>query len=186
MKYADNCILKKSGTILVIVDIQEKLASVMNKREQVVRNCLHLIQAAKLLSIPVILTEQYPKGLGPTVSEIKDALPSVEPFIKIAFDCCSQEGFSEMITSSHKKQVLLFGMETHICVLQTCLGLLVKGLTVHVVDDAVCSRKKADFRTGIEMMRSAGAVITSTETALFQLLEKAGTDEFREISKRIK
>jgi len=186
MKNANDCILKKSGTILIILDIQEKLASVMNKREQVVRNCLHLIETAKLLSIPVILTEQYPKGLGPTVSEINDALPSYKPFTKMSFDCCREEGFLEKITHSHKKQVLLSGMETHICVLQTCLSLLKEGFAVHIVGDAVCSRKKADFITGIEMMRSAGAVITGTETAIFQLLEKAGTDEFREISKRIK
>jgi nicotinamidase-related amidase len=186
MKYPENFILQKSGTILVIIDMQEKLASAMNKKELIVRNCLNLIEAVKLLSIPFILTEQYPKGLGPTVSEIKDALPSHEPIKKMAFDCCKEEDFLEKINSSHKKQVLLSGMETHICVLQTCLSLLSQGFAVHVVGDAVCSRKKTDFRTGIEMMRSAGAVITGTETALFQLLEKAGTDDFREISERIK
>ncbi len=186
MKYTDNCILKRSETTLVIVDIQEKLASVMNKREQVIRNCLHLIEATKLLTVPITLTEQYPEGLGPTVSEIKNALPSYKPITKMSFDCCREDGFMDQINSSHKKQVILSGMEAHICVLQTCLSLLKEGFAVHIVGDAVCSRKKADFITGIEMLRSAGAVITGTETAIFQLLEKAGTDEFREISNRIK
>ncbi len=179
-------ILNKDSSTLVVVDIQEKLVPAMKKREQVYNNCGHLIELAKLIDLPIVLTEQYPKGLGPTVPEIKDVLPSYAPLEKVTFDCCRGEGFLDKIASLQKTHIILTGMETHICVLQTCLSLLKEGYFVHLISDAVCSRKKADFRTGIEMMRDAGAVINCTETALFQLLEKAGTPEFKTISKRIK
>ena len=179
-------ILNKDSAALVVVDIQEKLVPAMKKRQQVYDNCGHLIELAKLIDLPIVLTEQYPKGLGPTVPEIKDVLPSYTPLEKVTFDCCRGEGFLDTITSLQKTHIILTGMETHICVLQTCLSLLKEGYFVHLVGDAVCSRKKQDFRTGVETMRDAGAVITCTETALFQLLEKAGTPEFKAISKRIK
>ncbi|MBI4842938.1 MAG: hydrolase [Nitrospirae bacterium] len=182
----DKFILNKDNAVLVIVDIQEKLAVVMKQREKVVNNTLHLIEAAKLLSIPIIVTEQYSKGLGPTVKKIKDSLPSYEPLEKITFDCCRGDGFLKKITSLKKKQIILAGMETHVCVLQTCLSLLKNKHAVHLAGDAVCSRKKDDYLAGKELMRNAGAVITCTETVLFQLLEKAGTEEFKTIVKRIK
>lgn len=158
----------------------------MKERRKVTANCLHLIEAARLLDIPLVLTEQYPKGLGPTVKEIKDALPSYRPIEKLTFDCCRVDSFMDALDSLGKKRIILTGMETHICVLQTCLGLLREGFHVHVPQDAVCSRTKENFLAGIEMMRDAGAVITCTETVLFQLLERAGTEEFKAISKRIK
>jgi nicotinamidase-related amidase len=179
-------ILDKNNTVLVVVDIQEKLAPAMKKRQKVTDNCIHLIEAARLLNIPIVVTEQYSKGLGPTISEIKDALPDYEPLEKVTFDCCRGEGFLEKVASLNKTQIILTGMETHVCVLQTCLSLLKEGYTVHLAGDAVCSRKKEDYLAGREMMRDAGAVINCTETVLFQLLEKAGTPEFKAISKRIK
>ncbi len=178
--------LDKENALLVIVDIQERLAVVMSERQKVVANCLHLIEAAKLLSIPILLTEQYPKGLGPTVVEIEKALPSYDPLEKITFSCCKDPRFLNRLSSIGRKKVILCGMETHVCVLQTCIGLLQEGYDVHVVEDAVCSRTKENFMTGIEFMRDAGAVITCAETVLFQLLEKAGTEEFKTISRRIK
>ena len=182
----DKFILNKDASALVVVDIQEKLVPAMKMRQQVYDNCGHLIELAKLINIPIVLTEQYPKGLGPTVPEIKDVLPDYAPLEKVTFDCCKGEGFLDKIASLQKTHIILTGMETHICVLQTCLSLLKKGYFVHLVSDAVCSRKKGDFRTAVETMRNAGAVITCTETALFQLLEKAGTPEFKAVSKRIK
>jgi nicotinamidase-related amidase len=179
-------ILNKENAVLVIVDIQEKLAAVMDQKEKVTVNGLHLIEAAKLLNIPILVTEQYPKGLGPTIHEIKGALPYYEPFEKVTFDCCRGDGFLEKIAALRKTHIVLAGMETHVCVLQTCLGLLEKGYFIHLVSDAVCSRRKDDHLTGREMMRNSGAVITCTETVLFQLLEKAGTPEFKTIVKRIK
>ena len=182
----DKFILNKNNALLVIVDIQDKLAVVMKHKEKIVNNCLHLIEAAKLLNIPIVVTEQYPKGLGHTIKEIKEALPSYEPLEKVTFDCCKGGSFLKQITSLKRKQIILSGMETHVCVLQTCLSLLKKKYSVHLVSDAVCSRKKGDHLTGRELMRDAGAVITCTETVLFQLLEKAGTLDFKAISKRIK
>jgi len=182
----DKFFLEKGEALLVVVDIQERLAAVMGDRERVVSNTIHLIEAAKLLRIPMLLTEQYPRGLGPTVGEIKDALPSYEPFEKMAFGCCGDKAFLQSLTASGKRKVILAGMETHVCVLQTCLGLLKERFAVHVVGDAVCSRTRENYEIGIAFMRDAGAVITGTETVLFQLLEKAGTDEFKVLSKRIK
>jgi nicotinamidase-related amidase len=183
----DRFFLDRAEAVLVIVDIQQRLASVMAERRKVTSNCLHLIEAARLFHIPVVVTEQYPKGLGPTVEEIKEALPAnVMPVEKLAFGCCGEARFMEVLSSAARMKVMLTGMEAHVCVLQTCLGLLKNGYHVHMISDAVCSRKKDDFVTGIEMARDAGAVITSTETALFQLLERAGTEEFKAISRRIK
>jgi nicotinamidase-related amidase len=182
----DKFILDRTKALLLIVDIQERLVPAMDKKEKVYANCQHIIEAAKLLAVPLLVTEQYPKGLGPTVNEIKDVLPLYEPLEKITFDCCKGEGFLEKVASLYKSQIILTGMETHVCVLQTCLSLLQEGYTVHLVSDAVCSRKKDDYLAAKEMMRDAGAVITCTETVLFQLLEKAGTPEFKTISNRIK
>lgn len=179
-------LLEKEEAVFVIVDIQERLAAVMSERQKVIDNCLHLVEISRLLSIPIVVTEQYPKGLGPTVSEIKVALPSYDPDEKISFSCCKDAEFIKRLHATGRKKVILAGMETHVCVLQTCIGLLKEGYAVHVVGDAMCSRTEADFKTGLEYMRDAGAVITGTETVLFQLLGKAGTDEFKIISKRIK
>lgn len=182
----DNFFLDKQEAVLVIVDIQERLAAVMSERKKVVDNCLHLIELSRLLDIPVILNEQYPKGLGHTVSEIKEALLPYEPLEKLTFSCCKGPAFPERLAAAGRKKSILVGMETHVCVLQTCIGLLREGYAVHAVSDAMCSRTKDNFQTAIEFMRDAGAVITCTETVLFQLLEKAGTEEFKIISKRIK
>jgi hypothetical protein len=181
----DSC-LSRDEVVLVIVDIQERLAVVMSERRRVTDNCLHLIEIAKLLDIPIVLNEQYPKGLGPTVSEIRNVLPVYEPVEKMAFSCCGQPAVLEKLSGLRRRKAILCGMETHVCVLQSCIDLIRKGYAVHVVSDAMCSRTGENHGTGIEFMRDTGAVITCTETVLFQLLEKAGTEEFRIISKRIK
>lgn len=182
----DKYVLNKEDAVLLIVDIQEKLAAVMKDREPVVKNNLHLIELAKMVSLPVMVTEQYPKGLGPTVPELREALPSYRPIEKMTFDCCGQPAFPGELKSLNRKSVILTGMETHICVLQTGIGLLQAGFNVHVVRDAICSRTEGNWETGIGYMRDAGAVVTCTETVLFQLLKVAGTEEFKAISKRIK
>lgn len=182
----DKYLLNKDDAVLVIVDVQERLASVMTQREKVIANCLHLIEIADLLGLPLIITEQYPKGLGPTVLELREKMTRYEPVEKITFDCCREPVFRERLAAACRKKILLAGMETHVCVLQTALGLIDDGYAVHVAQDAVCSRAKQNFRAGLEFMRDAGAVITCTETILFQLLERAGTAEFKTISLRIK
>lgn len=179
-------VLDKEDTVLLIVDIQDRLAVVMKEREKVVRNCLHLVELARMINLPVVVTEQYPKGLGRTVAEIQSALPAYQPVEKTAFNCCGEPAFVAEIKKLNRKKVILTGMEAHICCLQTTTGLLQEGFTVHVVRDAVCSRADENWKTGIEFMRDAGAVITCTETALFQLLKVAGTEEFKKISARIK
>lgn len=182
----DKFLLSRHNTALLIIDIQDKLAGVMRVKDDVIKNCLHLAELSKMLNIPIVLTEQYPKGLGQTVAEIRESIPSYNPIEKLTFNCCDEMSFLDKVKRLNKKTLLLSGMETHICVLQTCLGLLREGFIVHVVRDAVCSRTKENWQTGIELMRDAGAVITCTEIVLFQLLKLAGTKEFKIISKRIK
>jgi nicotinamidase-related amidase len=182
----DKFVLNKEDTILLIVDIQDKLAAVMKERDSVVRNNIHLIELAKMINMPVMVTEQYPKGLGLTVTEIREALPLYRPIEKLTFDCCRQPAFLTDLKEHGRRTVILTGMETHICVLQTCIGLLRSGINVHVARDAMCSRTKENWKTGFEFMRDAGAVVTGTETVLFQLLKAAGTEEFKKISQRIK
>lgn len=178
--------LDKDNVTLLIVDIQDRLAAAMKQREKVVENTLHLIELAKMLDIPIIVTEQYPKGLGSTVQEIKEALPSYSPIEKLTFNCCGVSDFSDALKQAGRKKIILTGMETHICVLQTALGLLQDGYAVHAVSDAICSRTKENWKVGLGFMHDAGAVITGTETVLFQLLGVAGTEEFKAVSKRIK
>jgi isochorismate hydrolase len=182
----DNFFLNKEDAVLLIVDIQDRLAVVMKEKDRVVRNCQHLIELAKMIDIPVVVTEQYPKGLGRTVPELQSVLREYRPVEKTSFDCCGEQSFFQELHVHGRKTAVLTGMETHICVLQTCVGLLKSGMNVHVVEDAVCSRTAENWRTGIEFMRDAGAVVTCTETALFQLLKVAGTEEFKKISQRIK
>jgi len=182
----DKFFLSCDQAVIVIVDVQERLANAMQARDQVVGNCLHLVELAKLHDIPIIVTEQYPKGLGPTVEPLRNALPSYEPVEKLSFSCCGQTDFISRVGKVGRNTVLLAGMETHVCVLQTCLDLLKQGINVHLVNDAVCSRTKENSETGIELMRDAGAVVTCTETVLFQILKMAGSEEFKAISKRIK
>jgi nicotinamidase-related amidase len=178
--------LDKNNTALVIIDIQERLAAVMKMKDAVVNNCLHLIELAKMLDIPIVLTEQYPKGIGQTVEPIRNALPEYRPIEKLTFSCCDEPSFPDAIRKLNKKTLIVTGMETHICILQTSIGLLREGFNVHLVKDAVCSRTKENWKVACEFMRDAGAVITCTETVLFQLLQIAGTEEFKAISKRIK
>lgn len=178
--------LKRDDALLVIVDIQERLAVAMSEKDRVIANTKHLIEAAKLLNFPLLVTEQYPKGLGPTVQELNEALLPSPAIEKLTFSCCGETSFMEAVKNTNRKQIILVGMETHVCVLQTCIDLLSEGYVLHVVSDAICSRSDSNYRTALEYMRDAGAVITCTETVLFQLLEKAGSDEFKAISRRIK
>jgi len=180
--------IKPEEALLVIIDVQEKLSRAMEEEilEKVVNNCLHLIQLAKLYRIPIILTEQYPKGLGPTLEEIRAELPVYEPVEKLSFSVMGEEAFVQRLEGVNKKKVILTGMETHVCVWQSCLDLLHRGYHVFIPRDAVCSRKKEDYKAGLSLMAAAGGVVTSTEALLFQMLERADTEEFKVIQKRLK
>jgi len=182
----DKMRLKASECVLVIVDVQERLARIMERRSQVERALVVLIETARLHRIPIVLTQQYTKGLGPTVEEIASRLEEIEVVEKITFSCCLEESFVKSLDSLGRPKVILTGMETHICVLQTALDLLDSGYTVHVPWDAVCSRNDGNRDWGLRFMERAGAVLTSTETTAFQILERAGTAEFKAISSLLK
>lgn len=182
----NNYVLDKEDAVLLIVDVQERLAVVMKERERVVANCRHLIALAGMLDIPIVVTEQYPKGLGRTVAELRSDIPQYAPMEKTAFNCCGESAFMPELRRLGRNTIIMTGMETHICVLQTTVGLLQEGYGVHVVEDAVCSRAEANWKTGIAYLRDAGATVTCTETALFQLLKVAGTEAFKKISQRVK
>ena len=180
--------LTREETLLLVVDVQERLFAAMDpeSREDVVRNIKILAAMAQRLGLPRLVSEQYPKGLGRTLPELKEALGAVEPIEKVAFSCCGAEGFQEQLRATGARQVVVAGIETHVCVLLTALDLLSAGYGVHVVADAVCSRTRDHRQLGLDQLRQAGAVVTSTETVLFQLLRRADSDEFRTLQKLIK
>ncbi len=175
---------EKAG--LVVVDIQEKLLPAIFEKERLVQNAVHLLKGAAILGVPVLATEQYPKGLGGTVPEIVSACKDFLALEKVSFSSCEAAGFFEALTSRNIADVILCGMETHVCVLQTTLDLIEKGYAVFVVADAISSRTKDDHQLGLTRMHDAGAVIVSTEMVLFELLGKAGTTEFKQVLELVK
>ena len=181
----DRFTLNREDTVLLVIDIQEKLVPVMKYKEQVINNTKILIKAAKEMNFPVIATEQYPKGLGPTFSELDDLIEEDNVFVKNSFSACTDE-VSEVLKSLGSKKILITGMETHICVFQTVRDLINEGYQVYVVKDGVASRTKTNYLNGLDLMKSLGAVITNTETAVFDLLKVSGTAEFKLMSKMIK
>lgn len=174
--------------VLVIVDVQDRLFDAMDaeRRDDVIRNIKILAKAARRLGVPVLLTEQYPKGLGHTLPELRGLLDDVTPLEKTAFSCCGADGFDERLARTGADHVVLTGFETHVCVLLTALALVARGLHVSIVADAVCARTGANHEIGLAQARQAGAVVTATETVVFQLLGRADTDAFREISKLLR
>jgi nicotinamidase-related amidase len=178
--------LLREQTVLVVIDVQGKLASLMHEREPLFKNIERLIKGAEVLKIPVLLTEQYPKGLGDTVPEIKSLLPHVTPLEKMTFSCAATDAFMQALQSLARQRVLVCGIETHVCVYQTVSDLLKAGYAVEVVADAVSSRTAENKRLGMERMNAKGATVTSTEMCLFELVQVAGTDEFKAISKLVK
>jgi len=171
---------------LVVVDVQDRLLPAIFEKERVVQNALRLIQGAAILQVPIFATEQYRKGLGSTVPEVAAAIPGFAPMEKRAFSACGASGFISALESKQVSDAVLCGIEAHVCVSQTSLDLLDKGFRVFVAADAVSSRTPENYRVGVERMRAAGAVIVSTEMVLFELLERAGTDEFKQILNLVK
>jgi nicotinamidase-related amidase len=171
---------------LVVVDLQERLLPAIFEQQRVVQNTVRLIQGAALLQVPIFATEQYRLGLGPTVPEVAAAIPGFAPMEKLAFSACGATGFAAALEQKQVSEAILCGIEAHVCVTQTCLDLLDKGLRVFVAADAVSSRTPENHHAGLDRMRAAGAVIVSTEMVLFELLERAGTAEFKQILNLIK
>jgi nicotinamidase-related amidase len=178
--------LTRAKAGLVVVDVQERLLPAIFELQRVVQNAVRLIQGAIALQVPIFATEQYRKGLGRTVPEVAAAIPGFAPLEKLAFSACGAAGFLPALKEKKVSETILCGIEAHVCVSQTCLDLLDEGLRVFVVADAVSSRTPENYRFGLDRMRAAGAVIVSTEMALFELLEQAGTAEFRQILNLVK
>ncbi|MCS7012231.1 MAG: hydrolase [Chloroherpetonaceae bacterium] len=178
--------LEQSQTALIVIDVQGKLATLMHDRETLFANLRRLIQGAKLLGIPIVLTEQYPQGLGETAPELKALMPDVSPITKMSFSCCGEVRFLDALRALQRRQMLVAGIESHICVYQTVRDLLREGYEVEVVADAVSSRSAENRALGLSRMKDMGATLTSTEMSLFELLREAGTPVFKEISKLVK
>lgn len=180
-------ISQASSSQLIIVDVQERLATAMapEPMQAVIRRCQMLLQAAGLLGVPALYTEQYPRGLGTTCAPL---LPMLEPhqrIEKMTFSCCDEPGFMQKLDND-RPQVMLAGMEAHICVLQTALALQARGWQVFVIADAVIARALANRRNALARLRQAGVIVSNTESLLFEWLGKAGGDSFRQISKLIR
>jgi nicotinamidase-related amidase len=175
---------RKTAAVLV-VDIQERLTPVIWGYERLEKYAKAAIMAARELGLPVLCTEQYPKGLGPTMPSIREILPSA-PLAKVHFSCGADPAVAQALRDAGRKQVMVVGMETHVCVLQTARDLMAQGYEVHVCADAVSSRTEEHRRVALEMMRDGGAIVTSAETAIFDLLHQAGTPEFKRVSAFVK
>ncbi len=174
--------------VLLVIDIQEKLLPPIFNKEALVRNSQLLIHTAQILDIPVVVTTQYARGLGDTVQEIASLLPSVAPIDKVEFSCFGKDTFCSSIKALPGKRatMLLCGMEAHICVAQSALSALELGYLVHVASDAVGSRHEWNWQVGLERMQNAGAIISSTEMMIYELLRKSGTAQFKELLRYIK
>jgi nicotinamidase-related amidase len=176
----------KEETAAVVVDIQEKLLPHIFEGKQVLENSIRLIEGLKILSVPVIVTQQYTRGLGQTVQPVAQLFSDFHPVEKITFSCCDEPSFREELDKTQRKYVILCGIEAHVCVLQTCLDLLSEGKVPVVANDCISSRKAADKETAVERMRQEGAVITTLESILFELTRLAGNPVFKAISGIVK
>jgi nicotinamidase-related amidase len=179
--------LDRARAAVLVVDIQSRLTPAMppDTLARVLKYTRALVGAAKELGLPVLATEQYPKGLGPLVAEVREVLPS-PPLEKVHFSCGADPAFAAALEKTGRRQVIVCGMETHVCVFQTVRDLVAAGYEVHVCADAVSSRTEEHRRVGLELCREAGAIVTLAETAIFDLLHRAATDEFRKVSPLVK
>ncbi len=178
--------LDTENCVLVVVDVQGKLASLMYDRDALFKNIQILIQAAKILDIPILWCQQCPEALGATVPEIAELLTGNDPINKASFNCCGDEQFIGKLNSTNRTQILLCGIEAHVCIYQTAACLQEKGLTVNVIADAVSSRTLDNKQIAISKMQAMGINISSTEMAIFELLKTADHPKFKQITKLVK
>ena len=176
----------RAKAALVVIDIQERLLPMIFEGERVVRNTVRLIKGARVLGIPILVTEQYKKGLGATTAAVAAEIEGLTQMEKVAFSACGAAGFEKALKAKKISDVILCGIEAHVCVSQTCLDLLDRGLRVFLVVDAMSSRTTDNHFIAVERMRDAGGVVVSTEMVLFELLEKAGTEEFKQVLALVK
>ncbi len=172
------------GSLLLIVDIQQQLGNAMPSKvlNRVISNSVLLAHAAGLLEVPVLRTEQYPKGLGPTVPEILAAIPdSSQSFEKTSFSCVGADGFTAALERSGRRQVVIVGMEAHVCVLQSALDLLANDIDVYVVEDAICSRRLENYQNALDRMRQSRVQVISAESVIFEWLVDSRHEQFKAI-----
>lgn len=178
--------LDKNDAVLVVIDIQGKLSTLMHNKENLFANTGRMIKGAQILELPIILTEQLPDKLGPTNPVIKELLPEAEVLVKDTFSCFGDKEFVSRLTELDRRQVLLTGIETHVCVYQTAVDLTGNGFGVHLVSDAVSSRIESNYRLGVKRIEQIGATITSVEMVLFEMLRVARGEQFRSVVKMLK
>lgn len=178
--------LRTEKTVMILVDVQGKLAQVMHNREFLFESLKKLIKGIRALEIPILWLEQNPVGLGPTTPEIAELMPHIKPISKMSFSACATPEFMEALNTADRTQALIAGIETHICVYQTAVDLLERSYEVQVVADAVASRTPENKEIGLMKIRDAGVGLTSVEMALFELLGVAEGKVFKEIAKIVK
>ncbi len=179
-------ILQRENTALLVIDIQEKILPVIFEHERVVENALKLVNGFKTMNVPIFYTEQYQKGLGHTESKIKSALQGIEAIEKMSFSCYGAGNLFEILEKNNISKVVVCGVESHVCVMQTVLDLLEEEFQVFAAADAMSSRRKFDYEIALRRMEKNDAEITLTESILFEMLNVCGTDEFKTISKLVK
>ena len=178
--------IKREDSAGLVIDIQGKLFPHMDDKEALLKKCLMLIKGLKVLNVPLVITEQYPRGLGSTIEEIS-ALVEQDPVIeKIAFSCCDEPAVLQNAAMQHRKTIIICGIEAHVCVLQTVIDLHVAGYMAVVAEDCISSRSREDKRVAVERMRAKGAMITTCESILIELTRVAGTEDFKAISRLVK
>jgi nicotinamidase-related amidase len=188
MSVKNRFLLERDKAVLAVIDVQVRLCVAMDDKvlRQLTKNISILLESAAVLNIPVLITEQYVKGLGATLPELKEKSTGAPCYEKMTFSCCGSAEFIDKLKATGRRQIIITGMESHVCVLQTVIDLCDAGFDVHVVKDAIMSRSKQNWLTAIEIMTIAGAVPTCTESVVFQLLKVAGTEEFKKLSKLVK
>lgn len=181
-------LISRNQMVLVIIDVQERLAAAMTRKDEVIEAAVRLAKTAAMLGAPIIVTRQYPQGLGTTVAGLEEALSDlsadgahVAQVDKTAFCCANEARFREALAATGRSHVVIAGMETHICVAQTALVLAAEGLDVHVTADACCSRLDAAHEIALARMRAAGVTVTWSESVMYEAVGRAGTDEFRQL-----
>lgn len=178
--------LKSDKAALIIIDVQTKLLAVMHDYPLLLENLKKFVQAAGVLNMPIILTEQYPQGLGPTHPEIAQLIPLVKPIDKTAFSCCLEENFINALRQLNREQLIVCGIEAHVCIYQTCRDLLEKKYEVHLLTDAIDSRRPENKQLAIQKLTHLGVNLSSVEMALFELLRDAQHPAFKTISRIVK
>jgi len=178
--------LKTHDTIAIVVDIQERMLPVIRNHEELEKNCITLLKGLKLLNIPTIITQQYTKGLGMTIPSILEAVGSNAFYEKMSFSALGEEGIAKAVKEHLRCNVLVLGIEAHICILQTCLDLKASGYTPYLVVDCIGSRKESNLQMAIQRAIQEGVKITSYESLLFELMERSDVEVFKDISKLVK